>query len=544
MRDPALLAAVQAIEGAFPGAALLGIYPNDAPQVRRRRTVGTTFHDVTDWQAQWKTPPSSPEPSASIGNEHQGVTAAAPAPGPRGRSRAGRLLALDPSGLWTLGGLARPGWRPSSGLELLEAAAELGAAEVWVHPAAGGLLGLQLAPDQRSAGPSSFLDTATAAGWKTWPTEPLPGFEAAGLAPWLACKPRGKGDRAEVTLALVAAIPDHPLEAFAALEDGPAILRAVELLHERLGVRFRSSPSATARALLEAGRGLRAGKAAPPEIAWPREEGRFAWTRPLTDAEAARPYVQVFDVNGQDLGTAVSLEVGTGAPEHRTGPLAFDRRLPGYWLAVLPERPDVALPDPFAGRLTGEGPPDAPRWVTTPTLGLATELGFQVEPLEAWVWPEHRRHLRPAAERLRAARAACKADPSSESEAALEVVKLAYTKMLGRLESPEQGYGGELLRPDWTAQVVAQSAANLYRKMERAHAAPFAVDVDALYFATRSRDAVETAASIGLQLDPSGSQLGRFKPAGTAPMAALEGLDLDDGRETIALHRALEGRWL
>jgi hypothetical protein len=423
------------------------------------------------------------------------------------------------------------------------AAREEGASEVWVHPDMSASMGLQLAPDQRSAGPHPFLEPAMRDGWKIWPTEPLPGFEPAGLAPWLTCKPRGKGDREEIAVAFVSRESDHPLAAFAELRDGPAILRAVDLFEQRVGVPFRSSPSATARALLEAGRGLQAGAAAPPEVAWPREEGRFGWTRPLTDAEAARPYVQVFDLNGQDLGTAVSLELGTGTPEHRRGPLAFDRALPGYWLAALPECPDPMLPDPFTGRLTG-GAGEGPRWVTTPTLALAVELGFEVEPLEGWLWPEHRRHLRPAAERLRDARAACKADGSPESRAVLEVVKLAYTKLLGRLESTEQGYGGELLRPDWTAQVVAQSAANLYRRLERARWAPFAVNVDAAWFAASSADPAQVAAELGLPLDPSGLQLGRFKPAGTAPLEALAGIDLAGGRETMALHRALEGRWL
>lgn len=431
--------------------------------------------------------------------------------------------------------------RPSSLLEMLEVARKAGSDQVWVHPAASAALGLPLAPSSLQAGPHPFLDPALGT-WKVWPTTPAAGWEPAGIAPWLVCKPKGRGDREQVSVAFVDDAPDHPLEPFAALPDPAAILRAARLVYEHLGVPFRSSAGATARDLLTALRRTRPGwpptaSTAPP-VALPRTEDRFVWTRGLTDIERERRWIQVYDANALYLGTAIALDLGVGEPEHWSGPATFfDRHWAGYWLAELPGPPSPLLPDPFA---PGSFVEPGPRWATTPTLALAAELGTPALVREAYVWPRTYRHLRLWAEQLRDARAGLMANGSAEARAALAVVKLAYVKAFGRFESPEQGYGPELFRPDWTAQVIAQARVNLYRRLRRLAWPPFAVDVDALYFAAPTADPAEAARLLGL---PLGFGLGQFKHIGTAPLAALDGLDLTAGREVAALRTALAERW-
>jgi hypothetical protein len=305
-------------------------------------------------------------------------------------------------------------------------------------------------------------------------------------------------------------------------------------------VPFRSSPGATARDLwlaLRKGRAeLRPGQAVPPAVVRPSPEAPFVWSRPLTDAEREHGWVHAFDANAQYLGTAASIDLGAGQPEHRPGPLEFDRKTVGYWLADVPEAPAGLLPDPFtpSPRLAGMTDPAGRRWATTPTLALAAELGAPVRVHEAWIWPQSRRFLRPWAEAFRDARAACQGDPAPEAQAVLAAVKLAYNKFFGWLASEQ--VGGELARPDWHQLVIAQSRVNLYRKLARLDRPPFAVDVDALYLTAPTADPA-AACPAGLQLGPG---LGQFKHAGAAPAGTLEGIDLASGRAAHRVRDAIE----
>jgi hypothetical protein len=452
----------------------------------------------------------------------------------RFRPRAVQLAALDLAGLWTPEGLARAGFRPTDAAELLAAAAELDAEQVWLHPTVIEALGLPTPRHREDAEAHPFI-AASRERFRYFPE---------GLAPWVVASPLREGKRAgagaEVALAFVDGADDHPLQAFAALPDGPALLRAVELFWVRVGVPFRSSPGATARDLwlaLRKGRAeLRPGQAVPPAVVRPSPEAPFVWSRPLTDAEREHGWVHAFDANAQYLGTAASIDLGAGQPEHRTGPLDFDRKTVGYWLADVPEAPAGLLPDPFtpSPRLAGMTDPAGRRWATTPTLALAAELGVPVRVHEAWVWPQSRRFLRPWAEAFRDARAACQGDPTPEAQAVLAAVKLAYNKFFGWLASEQ--VGGELARPDWHQLVIAQSRVNLYRKLARLERPPFAVDVDALYLTAPTADPA-AACPTGLQLGPG---LGQFKHAGAAPAGALEGIDLASGRAAHRVRDAIE----
>jgi hypothetical protein len=453
----------------------------------------------------------------------------------RVRPRAVRLAALDLAGLWTPEGLARAGFRPADAAELLQVAVELDAEQVWLHPAVIEALGLPTPRHREDAEAHPFI-AASRERFRYFPE---------GLAPWVVASPLREGKRAgagtEVALAFVDGADDHPLQAFAALPDGPALLRAAELFRERVGVPFRSSPGATARDLwlaLRKGRtSLRPGQAAPPAVVRPSPEAPFAWSRPLTDVEREHGWVHAFDANAQYLGTAASIDLGAGQPEHRTGPLDFDPKTVGYWLADVPQAPAGLLPDPFtpSSRLAGLTDPAGRRWMTTPTLALAAELGAPVRVHEAWTWPQSRRFLRPWAEAFRDARAACQGDPNPEAQAVLTAVKAAYNKFFGWLASEQ--VGGELARPDWNQLVIAQSRVNLYRKLARLARPPFAVDVDALYITAPTEAAAETAEALGLPLGPG---LGQFKHKGSAPLAALEGIDLASGRAARRVRDLIE----
>ncbi|MFJ1708516.1 telomere-associated protein Tap [Kitasatospora sp. NPDC088346] len=155
-------------------------------------------------------------------------------------------------------------------------------------------------------------------------------------------------------------------------------------------------------------------EAAPPEV--PDEhpaaqgwEGAFMdeescqWIRPvqtLSEEEMVEPFAVGIDLNTAYLAAAVRLNVGLGAPVHVRRPV-FDKKVPGTWLVDLSGVPcDPRLPSPFTP--TGL-PPEGPGWYATPTVAYAQELGYDVQPVEAYLREQYGAYLDPWHDRLREA---------------------------------------------------------------------------------------------------------------------------------------------
>jgi hypothetical protein len=301
------------------------------------------------------------------------------------------------------------------------------------------------------------------------------------------------------------------------------MLPALRKFSTNTGRRYRRSPGATGMQLMEAvHRGPRAihldaSSPPPPALEEVRADRDLNWIRPLTESEAALPWAHALDINAMYLSSCGSLELGFGQAEHLEGRIAFDKKLPGYWLATINGEWDPLMPPPLE---VGE----EPSWWTSPSVELAEELGLKVEIAEAWVFPEHRRWLYPWYCRLRDARASLLADPSPEAEAALQALKAVYREALGWLEGGWLRPGDERFRPDWRDAVIARARANFYRALRKAEAAgvrPFAVNVDAVYFASPDPDPEQAAAGLGLTVAPNP---GKFKVLGSAPVAAVRDL--------------------
>ncbi|WP_424217481.1 telomere-associated protein Tap (plasmid) [Streptomyces sp. BI20] len=224
------------------------------------------------------------------------------------------------------------------------------------------------------------------------------------------------------------------------------------------------------------------------------DEEACQWARPLTDEECLRPYVVGVDVNMAFAAAANGLVVGTGAPVHVKEPV-FDPKLPGSWLVDLSE-PDFGplLPNPY----TPDGRrPEGPAWYATPTLAYAVSLGHRVEPIEAYVRPEHGTYLTPWYQRLRDAYLATMAElgvvpgmPEEEFLAAmarhkevdpgramvLSAIKATVKGGIGKLREGPRGAGwrpGEpwpalsrvTWRPDIRAAVISAARVNMHRKV-------------------------------------------------------------------------------
>ena len=241
------------------------------------------------------------------------------------------------------------------------------------------------------------------------------------------------------------------------------------------------------------------------------DEEAFEWVRDpelLSDAECALPFAVGVDVNMAFAAAANRLVVGLGGPVHVQRP-AFDKGLPGSWFVDLSGVPvDPRLPNPF----TPHGAtPAGPAWYATPTVAYAVELGHRVQPLEAWVRPEHGPYLDPWYLRLRDAYLAAmaglgvtadltpeqflaameqhkKADPGGA--AVLSAVKATVKGGIGKLRERPQGARhtpgerwGALERPTWRpdirAAVISSARVNMHRKLralaEKADLWPIAV---------------------------------------------------------------------
>ncbi|MEW2345348.1 telomere-associated protein Tap [Streptomyces griseoaurantiacus] len=227
------------------------------------------------------------------------------------------------------------------------------------------------------------------------------------------------------------------------------------------------------------------------------DEEAFEWIRDpeqLTDDECAKSFAVGIDVNMAFAAAVNRLTVGLGAPVHASRP-RFDKKAPGSWLVDLSHIDfDTRLPNPF----TPHGlRPDGPAWYATPTVAYATELGYDITPLEAWLRPESGPYLDGWYIRLRDAYLAIMerlgvtagmnetdflaamehhkdADPAQA--AVLSAIKATVKGGIGKLRERPQGAGyrpGErwpaLERPTWRpdirAAVIAAARVNMHRKM-------------------------------------------------------------------------------
>ncbi|MFE5402965.1 telomere-associated protein Tap [Streptomyces sp. NPDC056580] len=237
-------------------------------------------------------------------------------------------------------------------------------------------------------------------------------------------------------------------------------------------------------------------------------EEAYDWARDLTDAECMRRHLVGIDVNLAFAAAANGAVVGLASPPvHVTNP-AFDAALPGSWLVDLSHvdlnRVKVGkqwrdldgdlLPSPFTP--TGQRP-EGPAWYATPTVAYAVELGYEVDPVEAWVRRESGRFLDGWYKRLRDAYVATMKDlgvgeklpphefleamdgyKSRDAELGIVVdaVKMTVKGGIGKLREKARGGGWKpgqawpaLARPTWRpdirAAVISRARINMHRKM-------------------------------------------------------------------------------
>jgi hypothetical protein len=368
------------------------------------------------------------------------------------------------------------------------------------------------------------------------------------------CQQTVRADGTAVTVVILAHDTDRYCGPWADAATPEDLFEGLERFRRVVGHPWRSSVGRTGEALMrfchppERG-GVQLGVA--PTLPAPGNdrslEPAFLWHRPLTDAEQAAGHMHLFDLNGQYLAAWQSVELGLGEPEHLAGPVDVagwvkqrpsGRRLvapPGLWrLKELPAEPlDPAVPNPWSN---GRG---QATWVTTPTLARVFEVDEDlVDVAEAWCWPDQTRYLRPVGERLRDARMALIDDTSPSAQLALAAVKDLYRRGTGRLAMEDRSRTSGWPRPDWRLAIIALARVNLHRTItSKLAAAPFAVLVDGLCFASDVSDPTVFADKIGL---PVGPRLGQFSYEGTIALTPAVVHELGDAGSASAVIKVLK----
>ncbi|MFS0696917.1 telomere-associated protein Tap [Streptomyces nitrosporeus] len=226
-------------------------------------------------------------------------------------------------------------------------------------------------------------------------------------------------------------------------------------------------------------------------------EEAYNWVRPvelLSDEECTLPYAVGLDLNTAFLAAAARLTVGLSAPDHFHAP-KFNPKIPGSWLVDLSHvEIDPRLPSPFTP--SGETP-TGPAWYQTHTVAYAQELGYNVEPIEAYLRRETGAYLDPWHDRLKTAYVDTLADMGVTKDltdaeflgamARHKDVDPALTAVLAAIKGTIKGGIGKLFenpqgknhkpgdpwpgmqrptwRPDIRAAVISKARVNMHRKL-------------------------------------------------------------------------------
>ncbi len=384
-----------------------------------------------------------------------------------------------------------------------------GLSQLWVTDAWVRAAGLPATLDVVGKGPGEFPELR----------HPFVGNGLAGLhafpealAPWVELRRQGE---AGAGLAVVfPAYDEHAVWSFdngARAADGATLLAGLLAYAGAVGAAYYRSPGRTGLDLVEAlgrrGAGSRRefAESWPGAAMQPDTVTELSYVRTLTPPEQGRAYLHSYDKNAQWLSAVGVVELGLSGIEERrdaAGAVAFDKRLPGYWLAAIDD---------------GEE-----RWYCTPTLTLAHERGRAVAISQAHVWTEHSRALESWYERLRGARTALQGDATPAGRLALGALKLTYSLTVSSFNGAWlRDKCSPLYRPDWRHAVISQANANMTRalhKMEGAGYKAVAVHKDAVYLVSDEVDPV-VACPPSITL---GSGLGHFKVQDAAvPLKAV-----------------------
>jgi len=350
-----------------------------------------------------------------------------------------------------------------------------------------------------------------------------------------------RGDKRGVFVALLSGMSHEPLET-PVLGDDPApatLARRLGLFADAVGAPWAMSGSTTGIDLMISLRAKDRTRLFTPHEPVPPAlmntlESDFLWSRKPTESESAHRYVHAYDRGGSYAAGLAGLELGIGAPTHHPDGGSFDPKLPGYWKVEVPDAADWRHPHPFNARSA------TTMWVTTPTLALGYELGYEQPVLAAYTWSEHGRILDPWYARIRDARSQLDVD-DADAQIARNMLKVVYAHTFGMMGSElhmrhRMGYA-----PERRHHIVAKARANVLRRVLQigrdSDRWPVAVTADTLLYTSDDPDPVTAWPG---KPDTWGRGFGQYKAEASGLLAAQLG---ELGKDKYGGKKLLEHDW-
>ncbi|MGB8403483.1 MAG: hypothetical protein WCE30_05300 [Mycobacterium sp.] len=243
----------------------------------------------------------------------------------------------------------------------------------------------------------------------------------------------------------------------------------------------------------------------------------FNWSRSPFSDELDMLYVHAYDRGGSYPATLPGLYFGIGDPVHVTEDVTFDPKLPGYWLAKVPDTGDIRMPyilNPGRSRSF-----EHPKWVCTPAIEQAVLQGYKVEILEAIVWTERKKVLEKFYDRIHHAADELDTD-DPDDQATRNQSKVMRNSGMGMLASVTYMKGRPGFKPEWWFSIVSKANFNIIHNIIQIGNAtgrwPLAVLKDTVLYASNDPD---PAAAWPGTPEKYGRRFGQYKHEGSALMS-------------------------
>ena len=309
------------------------------------------------------------------------------------------------------------------------------------------------------------------------------------------------------------------------LPDAASLLATLTYLEHTLGTSVSYCPEQLALDLLkDLAIEAKAAWTCPPTIdlhTLPTRDGQFVpiresaqvlvWMRPLTITEWRMKYLHKYEHKELDLEACRDAELGTGNPLYSANGRAYDGKLPGIWRVKAEIAGSIFDGKHLPACLHAE-------WMSTPEVKCCADLAYQVEVTEGYYWPEFHCALESWSMILSKAhqRLTMPGTPYRHTQARTNVSHtISMISRLGIEKIIDENAPTRLYRPDWWAQIIGQSRANMFAylgNIVRRGSMPVLIDRQALWFV--SNDPNPLTAVPGLS-----NASGGFKTAYQAPLA-------------------------
>jgi hypothetical protein len=204
------------------------------------------------------------------------------------------------------------------------------------------------------------------------------------------------------------------------------------------------------------------------------------WMRSLSWVEERQKYLHKYTHLSPYLEACKTVQLGVGMPQYSANGQACDGSRPGIWRVSIEPAGSVfdgkRLPKCFDGE-----------WMCTPQVRCCREIGYRVQVKEGYYWPQSQDLLKRWASTLWLAGERLNTRPQVYRHVQARNNVSRTIKLLTQLSVAiiaQDRTAGGWARPDWWAQIVACSRANLFTHLSRfvrEDVMPVLVDRDAFW---------------------------------------------------------------